>query len=312
MAFFLADPLKELYPRCFREALEIAHRARSRGASLLNPPEALSNSLKGRQARLWREEGIPTPPARRVRSRSDLREAADRFGFPLVLRDELSHAQRGLRVLRDREELAAADPRGAWMVASPFVDTRASYRELPTGWQGRVDHPPLWRRYHHKMRVYVLGGRLVPYHLFFSENMVVSVSASIYGDWYGWLFGAGFIPWPLSGLALLSPRVRRAIDEEERYAREGPDAPEILRRAASVLGLGYCALDYSTRADGSLVLWEANPHPATLTPGHVPLRRERGADRRTERLYDEMGELFRRLLVAGGSGGGGTEDRDVE
>lgn len=296
VAFFLADPLEELYPACHREAVRILRRARERGLRVLNPPDALSNTRKLRQARLWREAGLPTPPCRSVRRRDELWTAADELGLPLVVRSDLEHAQQGLRVCRSRRELEDVRPRGAWLVASPLVDVRATYRRADDGWRERVRHPELWRRHHHKSRAYVVDGTVVPYHHFFSPEPAVSMSASLYGPWRGWLLGAGFVPWPLSRLALLSGEIRRAVEEEKGWLTGAPRAPEVLRRAVAALGLDYAAVDYATRADGSVVLWEANPHPAELTPGNVPLRRERGADRRTERLYGTLGELFGRLL----------------
>lgn len=317
VVFFLADPLEELYPRCYREAMAIAERARERDLPVLNGPERLSNTRKGRQARLWREAGLPTPPGRRVRRRRELLAAADDFGLPLLLRSEIDHATRGLRLLETEEELEAYDPAGAWMVASPLVDARATYRGTePAGWQERTLHPELWRRYHHKKRAYVVGERVIPFHLFFSEHPVVSLASSLYGPWRGWLLGAGHIPWPLSGLALRDERIVAAIEEEKQFFRRGLAAgtEQLLRRAATTLGLDYAALDYATRADGTVVLWEANAHPANLTKAHVPLRRERNAGARIERLYRAVAALFRSLLTDAPARprGSGTDGADVE
>lgn len=304
MIFFLADPLEPLYPLCHREAEAIARRAAERGIPVLNPPDRLSETAKSRQTRRWREAGLPTPPCRPVRRREDLGAAVERFGLPLVLRSELEHAQKGLAVCRSREELEAAYPAGAWMAATPFVDVRATYRSAdPADWKMEVEHPGLWHRYHHKQRAYVVGGEVVPFHLFFSGEPAVSMASSLYGPWRGWLLGAGHVPWPLSRLALLSDEIRAAAEEERRRCRPGRAPETLLRRAVSALGLDYAAVDYATRADGSVVLWEANPHPATLTKAHVPLRRERGAVGRTERLYEALGRLFRSLLETGAETG---------
>ena len=62
VVFWLGDPLREWYPACYQEAVRLADEARSRGARVVTPPEALSNSIKSTQARLWAEAGITTPP----------------------------------------------------------------------------------------------------------------------------------------------------------------------------------------------------------------------------------------------------------
>lgn len=48
--FWLGDPLREKYPACFMEAMEIAAAARSANIRILNSPEALSNTTKTRQS----------------------------------------------------------------------------------------------------------------------------------------------------------------------------------------------------------------------------------------------------------------------
>ena len=59
VVFWLADPLRELYQADYAEAVVIADAVRASGGTLVNPPEALSNSIKSVQSRLWREAGIP-------------------------------------------------------------------------------------------------------------------------------------------------------------------------------------------------------------------------------------------------------------
>jgi hypothetical protein len=68
VVFWLADPLRERFPACFEEAVALAAEARRRGVPIVNPPESLSNTVKSRQARRWREAGFDThqaPPASR-------------------------------------------------------------------------------------------------------------------------------------------------------------------------------------------------------------------------------------------------------
>ena len=65
------------------------------------------------------------------------------------------------------------------------------------------------------------------------------------------------------------------------YWEQGEEAPDVLRQAVRSLGLDYAAVDYATRADGSVVLWEANPHFGQAGRRHRNLMRRR---RTIERL----------------------------
>ena len=103
VVFLLADPLLEHFPDCFAEASAIAADARSRGLHLVNPPEALSNTVKSTQSRIWQENGVPTPVQLRVETRGDVASAAEGLVYPLILRPDNEHAQRGLRVCGTRE-----------------------------------------------------------------------------------------------------------------------------------------------------------------------------------------------------------------
>ena len=78
VAFLLGDPLRERYPACYAEAEVLAAKARDRGIRIANAPEALSNSIKSVQSRLWRAAGIITPEYRRFASYDELRDLADR------------------------------------------------------------------------------------------------------------------------------------------------------------------------------------------------------------------------------------------
>ena len=60
------------------------------------------------------------------------------------------------------------------------------------------------------------------------------------------------------------------------------------KRAARVLGLEYLAIDYATYADGTPVLWEANPYFAMPAWHQCILARKRRIKRRHWASYDAL------------------------
>jgi biotin carboxylase len=65
----------------------------------------LSNSIKGVQARIWHGAGIPTPAHIRIGSFEELATIPERIDFPIIVRSDILHAQEGLRVCRDEQDL---------------------------------------------------------------------------------------------------------------------------------------------------------------------------------------------------------------
>ncbi|HKK07628.1 MAG TPA: hypothetical protein VKA44_01950, partial [Gemmatimonadota bacterium] len=108
--FWLADPLREVYPACYREAAALAARARERGIRTLNHPDALSNSISSRLARLWEDADIPTPSSRRFADLAAFRAALDGLSFPALVRAERAHGRAAMHTCRTREEAAALGP----------------------------------------------------------------------------------------------------------------------------------------------------------------------------------------------------------
>ena len=248
VVFMLAGPLEELYPECYEEAHALARWARERGFPVINPPEVLSNSIKSVQAQLWVDSGIPTPPCERFESREELLHTLESKEFPVLIRGDWEHAQNGTHFCRGIEE-ARAIPAEALVcpgAITPFIDTRESYRAA-----GRRD---IWARLYHKKRVYVFGDILMANHIFFSHEPIVNSGNSTF-----------------AGLKAYSPRVRRVMKYRKPYwdslraewdfVTGELDQPELMLKAARALGLGYLAIDYASHADGSVVLWEANPYP---------------------------------------------------
>ena len=59
-----------------------------------------------------------------------------------------------------------------------------------------------------------------------------------------------------------------------------------MARAVRALELDFAAIDYSRKPDGSLVLWEANPHPSLPVWRHQALPVARRLRGRWLRLFD--------------------------
>jgi hypothetical protein len=283
VVFWMADPLRERYPGCYSDAAEIAELAGRRGARVVNPPAALSNTIKSTQARLWEQAGVPCAAGRRFTERTELEQLLDTMPLPVIVRPDLLHAQQGMRVCHTRAEaLAAAERCGRFPGAVvPFIDTRESWL--------RHDRSSIWAQLYHKRRVYVFGDIVVPCHIFFSTSPIVAWAGSTFSRYDGW----GSLAQPL---AYLRRRDRETVAADIAFSRTQPEVPVLMRRAAAALGLEAVAIDYSTFLDGSVVLWEANPHPSIPGWRHTGMPLVRRTWPRLERIYSATATFFRSLL----------------
>lgn len=299
VVFWLADPLEERYPACFEEATGLASLA----PRVVNPPRALSNTVKSRQARIWREAGLTTPACVSFRDHEELRRKARAVDYPVLVRPDRLHTDARIRICRSPDELLAVpEDRIALPGAlTSFVDVRRGYRsELPD---------TLWARFYHKKRAFVFGDHVVPGHLFFSGDPVVRAPTStlafhadvrdvvrdLFRDVPRWDRRLGLSE-KLKRLVPLTGPARRSVRRELDFTRSAPERPDLMRRAARALGLGFVALDYSVLADGRVVFWEANPYP-WLTPWrHAILPGRRRLGRRSDRVFSALGRFFGDLV----------------
>ena len=272
VVFLLADPLRERYPACFAEALRIADAARERGIRLVNPPEALSNTIKTVQASLWQAAGIPCAACIPYRDRPEFEAAVSQVRFPAIVRPDLLHAQQFTFQCDTRDEALAItqELRFPGLVLE-FIDARQ-------GWD-RVAPGSLWERFYHRYRAFVFGDQVLAQALYVSEDPIVATETSTFRRYQGW----GMLQSPL---VRLRPWVRRAVAADIAYAAGPAHRPELLTRAVRALGLEFAAIDYALRADGTLVLWEANPHPAMPLWRHTPLPIARRMRRRWRAIHD--------------------------
>ena len=293
---FLGDPLKLMYPDCYRRAEAIAREARDRGIPIANPPEALARHRKSDMSAMWRDAGIPTPECARYENRGRLADALVGFGGPVLLRGDEEHGQRKALVVEDpaRAFEISEDAIPYPGVASSLIDTRATYRS------GAPDS--VFARYHHKYRTFLFGSDAAPSHLLFSRHPVVQASDSVFREMqdrsrkFRDRFGAG----RRNGLAQrwirLNRSYRAALDAERAFLARPVEHVPLLRRAAELLDFHVASFDYSLEADGSPILWEANPYPyIDPWPGGT-LWRDRALPQVTRNVYDGFGRYLRSFL----------------
>ena len=119
---------------------------------------------------------------------------------------------------------------------------------------------------------------MYPQAIYFSEDPIVASETSTFQPYKGWGMLKARSATPTDGAAhggggLAYARVRRS--------------PELMVRAVEALGLDFAAVDYARLSDGSLVLWEAKPHPAMPVWRHMALPVARRLRRRWGRLRAE-------------------------
>jgi len=260
--FWLADPLRELHPECFREAVSIAAEARERGLPLINPPEALSNTIKSTQAERWSAAGLPAASCLAFRNWTEFVARLGEAEFPAIVRPDWLHSQEATRFCRTVRAAARLDARDLIYpgVILPFIDTRAGYARGAPG--------SLWARFFHKKRSFVFGNRVLSTHILFSRYPIVGMDRSTFHPYHG--RGRHLLP-----LFRFRRWDQAAVAADNDFWRRAPEQPDLMLRAARALDLDVVALDYSTRADGSVVLWEANPYFSLdrWQEGVMPLQR---------------------------------------
>jgi hypothetical protein len=283
VVFLLADPVRERYPACYAEASAIAREAEARGARLINDPDALSNTIKSVQSRLWTQAGVPCAPSQRFESREELERLANVATLPLIVRGDLLHAQQSTFVCRSREEARALPlDRIAYPgLLDRFIDSRESYlAEAPQS---------VFARYYHRCRTYVFGRHVIPGAIYFAADPIVGSGTATWARYTGNGRFAEPLVWVRSD-------DRQVVAADVAFASSPPLQPELMRRAANVLGLEFAALDHAVLADGSVVFWEANPHFYTAALRDTPLPFARRIQSRTQRIFDAIGMFLAELL----------------
>jgi hypothetical protein len=308
VVFWLADPLRERYPQCYAEAARIRDEARAQGMRIINDPDALSNTIKSVQARKWRAAGVSTPRHHPFTTRHQLKEALRTVPFPVVLRADQLHALEGMRVCTTPDDvLALPDEAIRYPGAlAEFVDVRSGYEA--TGQRS------VWSQLFHKKRQFVFGHVTRTSHLFFSAEPLVAshtctfrLASQQVSRWQRAvarlakrLPQASTRRWKVIIAESPSSRVEfdlfeDALREDVRYWETRSEDADVMRAAMNALGLDFAALDYSSLADGSVVLWEANPHFNLPSARQRMLPRERRTSERLRSYGDAIAEFLASL-----------------
>jgi hypothetical protein len=283
--FWLGDPLEALYPRCYASALEIERRARAAGARVLNPPEALNRTSKVKQSIIWRRAGIPCAGAWGFQTYDELLDALPRLPRPLIVRHDWGHSQRGGMFVAwtEREVRKQALNVQFPVAALEFLDVRAEF-ETKNG-------SSVYERFHHKKRAFVFCDSVVNSHVFFSSSPLVCLSTSTFmrqARWSGRL---------ARRLGLGRELLRDTIDADKAFFEGPPDSPETLQAAMMALGLDVAAIDYASRPDGGVIVWEANPYFSLPHGSRSVLPEERNAVPRVEQTVAALASALTRALA---------------
>lgn len=288
VVFLMADPLRELYPDCYEQALLLAEQARQSGIRILNSPVCLSNSVKSTQSRLWRSAGIPTPEYHRFESPEELHQLANKLAFPLLIRSDEEHHLSGLRICRTHKALNRID---AGSLKLPGAV--GSLLDVRSGYQGFESYDPR-AHYYHKKRLLVMGDVVRTKHVMFAGEPIVSSKTSIFSRYPRWC------PW-LQHFAVIHPGHRACIEADLNYWRRGSEHAELMHQAVRALGLDFAAIDYSDMGSGNIILWEANPHPHIPALEEIKLPKLRHARLRMTSYYQAIGRFLAGLLKSDGS-----------
>ncbi len=141
--------------------------------------------------------------------------------YPLILRRDGIHMGKGIALVRDRGE-ARKVIEGRLRDPLP-IDLAIEL--IDTCWPDG---------YYRKYRSYVVGDRVLPRQVSLSRHWLVNFGNAVVG--------------------------KAAVAEDRRFLRDGEPRADLLRLAGKLSGADLAAIDYTRRADGELILWEANRH----------------------------------------------------
>jgi hypothetical protein len=205
-------------------ALDVVEAVLARtDAPVINPPDRVRPT--GRAAIAQRLASLPGVRAPKVAlaPRETLKQAARRFGYPLLLRSPGFHTGRHFRKVETPGDLpaAAAALPGRRLLLIEYLNARGA--------------DGLARKY----RAMIVGGRLFPLHLALSE------------DWKVHYFTSGMAERP----------DHRALEQaflDDMPGVLGARAMAGLRAIADTLGLDYAGVDFALGPEGEILLFEAN------------------------------------------------------
>lgn len=272
VVFMLIEPIGQ-YPACEAEALALSAAARRQGIRVVNPPESLNNTIKSRQAQIWRRAGLPCAAAAPAGDEAALRHVLDRVTYPIIVRFDAGHVQQGVFVCSNREAALSVVAKVRFpAVVLQFVDTRPSWRERAPG--------GVMARYFHKKRSMVFPTGAMNNHVYFSTLPVVGNRTCTFAA----AEGGGAVD-----------DLDEMLAADIGYSFAPPERPRLMQAAVRALGLDFAAIDYSSFADGSVVLWEANASFALPYWSNGVLAHARRLEERVPRYVHAMIDYLEHL-----------------
>lgn len=229
VGFFYHDPLYELYPDVYAYAKRLEAICQEAGIPLINKPDALSNTVKSVQLNLLRQGGFQVAKAYPFSDVNEL-EKIPSNEYPIFIRIEAGHDSQG--------EFVQGPYKSFQELSEAFVPYNFKHRS------------------HHQGMVAIqfietakLNGLYAKYRCFVTKQAAIKAYAYYSTNWY--------IHYDIA--------VKNEETEAWNYIYAStPFTDEEIKlflRANETLGLDFCAYDYSLKTDGSIVLWEGNPHP---------------------------------------------------
>lgn len=287
IVFWLGDPLRQKYPECYAEAVQIETTASLYGIRVLNSPFSLCNTSKSEQARIWNRCGLPSARGGIAESPETLPWVARQIGFPCIIRSNETHCQRKISIAQDLDEITRIGAKVEFPVAViGLVDIRAAHRAVSPGSKS------LFSRYHHKARAFVFGNDVMASHLFFAQERIVGLSNSTFAR----------EDTPRRNLARRFGYHRAMLNEQIEADLNYFHAPipyaDTLVKAVAALGLDFAAVDYSILPDGRPVIWEANPFFHLPDGKESVLSAERQAVARVDKSFDWMARHLKAALTS--------------
>ena len=244
--------VERFYSTQVREVTELYNRlAETRRIRLINSP----TRTMGRYALLRRlhEDGINSFDV----YRADEQRVPKRF--PVFLHGERDHRGPMSGLLRDQASL----DRAVMRLAESGVPLSLM---LVTEFSDVISPDGLYRKY----GAYIVGDRIIPRHLYFSNHWNVKD------------FRTG-IP---DGI-----REETLFAEELEYLRDNPHERE-LRPIFERAGIAYGRMDYSLRKDGGIEVWEINTNPVHMVPSVLP------GNPRYDEIYVPFNDRLHQALVS--------------
>lgn len=227
IAFFHRDPLESLYPIEHALAVKIHDYCKREEKIMANTPDILSKSKKSLQLALLKNQGFSVSNCIAFADPSDIETAE--LEYPIFVRYDAGHDSYGESVqgpFRNFHEFVKNFRPSTFESKPHFKDV------IAIEWIDTKFSDGHYRRYR------AFSTQLGAY----PGNLHISTNWYIHGDD------------SLNGFE----KEQEEFGNQEYSVKEKELFTSIIRS----LGLYFGAIDYSYRPNGSIVIWEVNPHPA--------------------------------------------------